>query len=704
MCASTTRRTKKDPKDYAVDGALYYAQFVAKYYDVLAIGASGTRGKIKISHYLHFKDTLAPRLEFGNELLPPSDYIKKYTESDEKYRQDYDNLRIFLKDLNKKLYNIDLNESKRPLLLSAILLALEHDKAFSKSYRDENNQDLPGRLLNVVHNGLRKADISSENMERLKLGFGFIGVETSLCGKHSKLKEIIGYVDREVKGFSKNHKYRDVISEVYIEFLRYANADKGMGIVLTPPHVTELFADLARVDQNSVVYDNCAGTGGFLISAMRRMIESAPGDSAAEKRIKSKQLYGVEKSSSVYPLAVSNMYINQDGKSNILIGDCFDQEIMDKIKSKKPNIGLLNPPYSTRIPELQFVLNNLACLRQGGTCIALLPISKALAAKGKEADLREELLRHHTLEGVLSLPDQLFFNSKVGIITCAMIITAHQPHPPGKQSFFGYYKDDGFEVGRKSGRSDYKNKWNNRKKLWIDTFQNRKVVPGLSVMKVITARSEWVAEAYMETDYTKTNVTDFEETLFEYSNYLFRNRLKVSVSDDSLVPKNKLYWKDPSEWQLFSLADCFEITSPKNTPLEQLKEIGPGDYPYVTAQTTNNGVQGFYDYFTEDPGNGVLIIEDAAAGFCTYHNKKFSTASHSEVLRPRFEMDGLVALFIATIINKESYRFSWGRPCGKARIQQIKIKLPAVNGAIDVDYIRKLMKSVPYSSNIVSRG
>jgi hypothetical protein len=40
--------------------------------------------------------------------------------------------------------------------------------------------------------------------------------------------------------------YYDTIGHFYVEFLRYANNDKGLGIVLTPPHIAELFARLPR--------------------------------------------------------------------------------------------------------------------------------------------------------------------------------------------------------------------------------------------------------------------------------------------------------------------------------------------------------------------------------------------------------------------------------------------------------------------------
>jgi hypothetical protein len=61
----------------------------------------------------------------------------------------------------------------------------------------------------------------------------------------------------------------DVVGQFYGEFLKYTGGDKkALGIVLTPRHVTELFALLANVTTNSRVLDICAGTGGFLISAM----------------------------------------------------------------------------------------------------------------------------------------------------------------------------------------------------------------------------------------------------------------------------------------------------------------------------------------------------------------------------------------------------------------------------------------------------
>ena len=106
---------------------------------------------------------------------------------------------------------------------------------------------------------------------------------------------------------------------------------------LTPPHITELFADLAQVNKNSIAFDNCTGTGGFLISAMKKMVSDAKGDDDKIKQIKSSQLIGIEWQSHIFALAVSNMYIHQDGKTNIFNGSCFDENIINQVKAKKSN-------------------------------------------------------------------------------------------------------------------------------------------------------------------------------------------------------------------------------------------------------------------------------------------------------------------------------------------------------------------------------
>lgn len=156
---------------------------------------------------------------------------------------------------------------------------------------------------------------------------------------------------------------------------------------------------------------------------------------------------------------------------------------------------------------------------------------------------------------------------------------------------------------------------------------------------------------------------------------------------------------DTKLWKSFKLSDLFEISGTKTTKLDELETYGSGEYPYVTTQATNNGVAGFYNYFTEK-GN-VLVIDSAVAGFCSYQAFNFSASDHVEKLTPKFELNSYIGAYLATVINKERYRYSYGRKFNQTKIRNTVIKLPVdKNGNPDWDYMEKYIKSLPYSDLI----
>lgn len=151
-------------------------------------------------------------------------------------------------------------------------------------------------------------------------------------------------------------------------------------------------------------------------------------------------------------------------------------------------------------------------------------------------------------------------------------------------------------------------------------------------------------------------------------------------------------------WINFDLNYLFKITGSKTTPPLELEEYGKGKYPYVTTQATNNGVEGFYDFYTEE-GN-LLTVDSAVLGYCSYQPENFSASDHVEKLIPKFKMNRYIAMFLVTILNKEQYRYNYGRKCSQARMKQIKIKLPAKNGQPNFTFMENYIKSLSYSKNI----
>ena len=148
---------------------------------------------------------------------------------------------------------------------------------------------------------------------------------------------------------------------------------------------------------------------------------------------------------------------------------------------------------------------------------------------------------------------------------------------------------------------------------------------------------------------------------------------------------------DTSSWKWFRYTDIFRISGSKTTPVADLETYGKGVFPYVTTQAVNNGVEGFYNYCTEK--GCVLTVDSAVLGFCSYQENDFSASDHVEVLTPLFNMNRYIALFLVTLINKEQYRYNYGRKCSQIKLRKSRIKLPVTaEGTPDWNYMETFIK------------
>lgn len=78
------------------------------------------------------------------------------------------------------------------------------------------------------------------------------------------------------------------------------------------------------------------------------------------------------------------------------------------------------------------------------------------------------------------------------------------------------------------GRADVNNRWggeNGLEEQWLSAFVNRKEVPQFSLSRRVTPEDEWIAEAYLETDYSSLDLDAFEKTVREYQAFKMENGL-----------------------------------------------------------------------------------------------------------------------------------------------------------------------------------
>lgn len=498
----------------AVDGVLHYARHVSKVRDVIGIAVSGqSKRELKVSTYLHLKGAdaaveLSDQNGAINALVDFASLIRAMNFDPEKRKASLETLLAFSRDLHDKMRDdAKLTEQEKPLVVSGILIGL-NDRSFKLSFSELHYDEIGDRLIEAITRELERAKMPNAKVQRIVQPYSFIANHESLNvvlpGQAlSPLQTYCADLAEHVLPYVNTYGEEDVVGRFYAEFLRYAGDKKGLGIVLTPKHVTELFCDLAELSVNDTVLDNCAGTGGFLISAMTRMDELAT-TAKQRQNIRENQLVGIEQQAMMFALAASNMLLRGDGKANLYHRSGLDvatqKEVVSGKNHPRPTKGMVNPPYSQKgdgLHELDFVESMLEMLTPGGIGVAVVPMSCGI----EPSPQKRRLLESHTLLAAMSMPDQLFY--PVAAVTCILVFKAHHPHiGSGSDTWFGYWKDDGFKLTRVHGRADADHRWQGIRPAWINDYKRRIESPGRSVLRMVDALDEWCAEAYLETDYS----------------------------------------------------------------------------------------------------------------------------------------------------------------------------------------------------------
>jgi hypothetical protein len=149
----------------------------------------------------------------------------------------------------------------------------------------------------------------------------------------------------------------------------------------------------------------------------------------------------------------------------------------------------------------------------------------------------------------------------------------------------------------------------------------------------------------------------------------------------------------------FVLNEIFDITGTKTTTIHKLKEIGQGEYPYVTTSSKNFGQNGFFNYYTEL--GHVLTLESAVSGVCFYQEKNFTASDHVEKLTPKFDVTKQFMIYMSVLINRQNFRFNYGRKANQERIKKMVISLPIKkDGSIDFQFINQFINECKFSSTL----
>lgn len=429
-----------------------------------------------------------------------------------------------IKPLNDLLHKADIHERLRPLFVASILISLKHGYDVKKI---DDVAVFINQLLVVLTQATKNNTAFLVPFTNLLNATNFKHVNLD------KLNESIELIATNIFPAlsTVTSQGQDLLNIFFTSFNKYlGKADKNQAF--TPTHIVDFVTDLASLSANSKVLDPTCGSGAFLIQALIKM-QKTTSNQELKQQLQT-QIYGIERDFNVYGLTVSNMLLHNDTQSHLFNDSCF--ELKEIIKQAGINTILMNPPFNaTSLPDKTYIgksgdatkgfyfVKYVADLVNTGYLYTVLPYGAAIGSDKKIVKIKEEMLKNHTLEAVFSLPNDTFYPG-TSVASCIMVFKLGTPHASSKiKTFFGYYKDDGFIKRKNIGRVP-KIDWNITKKKWIDAYKNKEVITGFSTLASVNANDDWLAEAYIDIDYSTLQESDFIQTANDYLAYLLKTQ------------------------------------------------------------------------------------------------------------------------------------------------------------------------------------
>ncbi|MEN2666017.1 HsdM family class I SAM-dependent methyltransferase [Listeria aquatica] len=542
----------KATSNYAVNGAVHYAKHIVEkstnFKEVIAIGATGSNDARGVLVYLVSNDGENTAItKIGSlpdwQVLSPVNFDEWYGVNVlgnlSKDQKDELELKKSAAKLHEDLRNYaSLEGENKATVVSAILLALDSKKITLEELKGHKRPTDGARIYRSIKDYMEdKAILPEEKRSILLNKFNFIQTNVALNEKRNDLdmtplRYFASFLQKNVLDHFKKNTEFDILGNFYGEFVKYGDSDgNGLGIVLTPKHITSLMVELIQVGREDYVLDPTAGSGAFLISAMNRMLKEplTNGSVNTNTHIKQHQLFGIEMQEKMYTVATTNMILRGDGKSNLMLANMFSKTADDFISdgNKVPITKvLMNPPYSQgskdnpNLYEINFIKHALDMSAKEGKLAVIVPQSTMTGKSKTEREIKKAILENHTLDAVITLNPNTFHGQRAGVQPVIALFTAHRPYPEQKQVKFINFKEDGWVVKKHLGLQEDGTASDKRKQLIDAILYDIPTETAFMVKSPVTAEDEWLHSYFYFNDSIPTPDA-FEKTVQDYLTFKF---------------------------------------------------------------------------------------------------------------------------------------------------------------------------------------
>ena len=121
---------------------------------------------------------------------------------------------------------------------------------------------------------------------------------------------------------------------------------------------------------------------------------------------------------------------------------------------------------------------------------------------------------------------------------------------------------------------------------------------------------------------------------------------------------------------------------------------------FITRTEENNGCDCYVkDDTLQGKEKGKAIIIGDTTSTCFYQEEDFYSGDHIVVCRAKW-INKYTAIFLKTLLERERYRYSYGRAFKMDLIKETVVKLPTKEGKPDFLFMENYIKALPYGDRI----
>lgn len=473
----------------------------------------------------------------------------------------------------------------------------------------------------------------------------------------------------------------DFLGLFYEAFLRYGYDNNALGIVFTPRHITRFCVDLLGLSAADDVIDIACGTGGFLVSAYDAMMQEARAlGSAAVERVKN-SIYGSDTNPTVWSLASLNMFFRGDGSSHIERASCFDEDRRRTLAGRFSR-AFLNPPFSQdEEPEKDFIDVAMEALRPGGLLAVV--VYAGIFADSDHAVWRREFTQKHSVLGLISLPEDLFYPTSAP--TSILVAKAHIPQSDHAPVFMSRIWNDGFEKLKNRRVERPGSELPEVAKCFAEMLSGRELRSSLAAVirgGAIKQGNEWSPQQWLPQPSLSAN--DVRAMQKEALTSIYRSVTDMPELAEVVIEDFCAAWNNLPELPTNTRAQIDHFFKVENGKSCGEKQYPEGSCPYVSSgDATNSIIRLVEEEEAELFEHGAITV--TAFGQACIQPWPFiargNGGSSVRVLIPRYRMSFADLLWFTAQINAQKWRFFYARMAIKSRIERLFVTSPPERNA-----------------------